>query len=131
MRSGRPYLPSCLPWRPLLRGWRHLSTQHDACEFMTHLLDRASPVAFEGCWQSRLSHPFTITDEGPLRAPILLDLRGEPSGIGGLLVRASLYPQALAACSGVVTLQINATVYNMVNPVRIPHPFPSSQVSQS
>ena len=77
MRSGRPYLPSCLPWGPLLRGWHHLSTQHDACEFMVHLLDKAAPAAFEGSWQSRLSDPFTITDEGPLRTPILLDLRGE------------------------------------------------------
>ena len=106
MRSGRPFLPSCLPWGPLLRGWHHLSTQHDACEFMVHLLDKAAPAAFEGSWQSRLSDPFTITDEGPLRTPILLDLRGET--LQGLVdswsVQASI--QALVECSGVIMLQI-------------------------
>ena len=32
-----------LPWTPLLRGWRQLSAQHDAAEFMGHLLKSAAP----------------------------------------------------------------------------------------
>ena len=106
LHAGRPYLPSCLPWRPLLRGWRALSSQHDVCEFMAHLLSIAEPSAYEGLWQSRLTNPFLVTAADPLAAPILLPITG--SSLQALVdswsQQASI--QALTRHSGVVMLQL-------------------------
>ena len=73
-KSGTPYLPSCLAWGPILRGWRGLCQQNDAAEFMTHLLRVAQPEAYQGQWQARVSNPVAVVDTGPLAAPILLDV---------------------------------------------------------
>ncbi|CAE7787920.1 dbo [Symbiodinium microadriaticum] len=49
--------------------------QHDAGEFMQHVLRQAHPPAYFGSWESRLSDPFAVEDHGPLSAPILVDVQ--------------------------------------------------------
>ncbi|OLP94335.1 hypothetical protein AK812_SmicGene23637 [Symbiodinium microadriaticum] len=46
MRANKPIvLPDCLALRPLFVHWRHLHQQHDAGEFLQHLLSVARPRA--------------------------------------------------------------------------------------
>ena len=61
---------------PPVRHWKSLRTQHDAAEFMLHLINHAEPSAYIGQWQSRTENPLRVEETGPLNAPILLDLPG-------------------------------------------------------
>ena len=63
-KTGTFYLPSCLLWTPLLRGWRALAQQHDVAEFMQHFLSHANPPAYREFWQSRLDLPLQVVDAG-------------------------------------------------------------------
>ena len=75
-RRSPCYVPGLLPWLPLLRGWQRSATQHDACEFMTHLLSRISPSCFAGQWQSRLNDGdlVEIRGSGNFLTPLPMDL---------------------------------------------------------
>ena len=99
--SGRPYLPSCLAWLPILRGWRDVSRQQDVCEFLRHTLQFAAPLALKGSWQARLTNPHVITDQGPLTSPIVLARTGAVDFWGS---QATIH--ALGSCAGVVLLQL-------------------------
>ena len=70
------YIPSLLPWLPLLRGWTRLSSQHDACEFLTHLLSKISPTCFTGSWEARLNDAdlVEVRGSGTFFAPLPMDL---------------------------------------------------------
>ena len=105
-KAGHVYLPACLPWTPLLRGWRQLSAQHDAAEFMGHLLKSAAPSASIGHWQSRLIEPLQVVDAGCLTTPIPFDMRGAnlQALIDNWTAQATVH--ALVAHSGVVWLQL-------------------------
>ena len=102
----KPYLPSCLPWVPLLRQWISLRMQHDAAEFMLHLVNYAEPSAYIGQWQARTENPPQVEETGPLSAPILLDLPG--GSLQGLVDnwchQAAIH--ALQCHSGIVQLQL-------------------------
>ena len=105
-KQGSPYLPSCLPWGPLLRGWRELRQQNDVAEFMTHLLRAARPDAYKGFWQARYSNPCSVLDTGPLDAPLLLELTG-----GNLQASVDAWTHqhavfALLSHSGIVLVQL-------------------------
>ena len=51
-RLKRLEIPTHHDWKILLRGWRRPTQQHDAAEFMSHIVDpRATATA--GCWQAR------------------------------------------------------------------------------
>ena len=76
-RAHKPYLPDCIAWHQVLRGWAQLKQQHDAGMFLAHVLHYAAPVALRGTWQARLCNPDTVTDEGPLTSPILLEVQGQ------------------------------------------------------
>ena len=106
-KQGSPYLPSCLPWGPLLRGWRALRQQNDVAEFMTHLLRAACPAAYKGFWQARYSNPCTVLDTGPLDAPLLLDLTGGSlqASVDAWTHQHAVY--ALLNHSGIVVVQLN------------------------
>ena len=41
-------------WTRLFRGWRAPASQHDAADFITHVMTRMQPLALQGVWQSRL-----------------------------------------------------------------------------
>ncbi|CAE7226209.1 unnamed protein product, partial [Symbiodinium natans] len=41
-------------WRPLLCNWANLHQQHDACEFLEHLLGAGRPQVLHGKWESRI-----------------------------------------------------------------------------
>ena len=41
-------------WRPLLCNWANLHQQHDACEFLEHLLGAGRPQVLQGKWESRI-----------------------------------------------------------------------------
>ena len=105
-RKGKPYLPECLPWRAVLRTWSHLSRQQDACVFLTHLLEYACPRALAGQWQARLCNPDLVTDSGPLRMPILLDVRGPTLQDAVTHWHLQYTRHAIAQHGGVVLLQL-------------------------
>ena len=50
-------------WRPLLRGWSEVRSQHDTIEFLHHVLSRARVTATAGEWQARY-----VTDRRPTEA---------------------------------------------------------------
>ena len=105
--APRAYLPSCLAWHPILRGWRNLSLQHDAGVFMSHVLKFASPAALRGSWQARLSNPDTIVDEGPLDSPVPMEVRGQTLHDVVQHWHMQHTVHALASHSGVAVLQLN------------------------
>ena len=106
LRRGKPYLPECLPWRAILSTWSNLSRQHDASIFLTHLLEYANPRALVGQWQARLYNPDLVTDSGPLRMPILLDVRGPRLQDAVTHWHLQHTRHALASHKGVVLLQL-------------------------
>ena len=105
-RKGKPYLPECLPWRAVLCTWSHLRRQQDACVFLTHLLEYACPRALVGQWQARLCNPDLVTDSGPLRMPILLDVRGPTLQDAVTHWHLQYTRHAIAQHGGVVLLQL-------------------------
>ena len=70
------YFPGLLPWLPLLRGWSRLSSQHDVCEFLAHLLSKIGPTCFAGSWQARLNDAdlVEVRGSGLFTAPLPMDL---------------------------------------------------------
>ena len=70
------YIPGLLPWLPLLRGWVRLSSQHDVCEFITHLLSKTNPACFTGSWQARLNDAdlVEVRGSGTFAAPLPMDI---------------------------------------------------------
>ncbi|CAE7352023.1 unnamed protein product [Symbiodinium sp. CCMP2592] len=63
----------CCAFRAVFRTWRELRRQHDAGEFWAQLCAALQPSHFAGQWQARLSEPLSVTDNGSLHMPILLD----------------------------------------------------------
>ena len=41
-------------WRPLLRNWAQMHRQHDAGEFLEHILGICQPQVLQGRWESRI-----------------------------------------------------------------------------
>ena len=53
--ARRPIHVHSLPsWRPLLRNWAQLHRQHDAGEFLEHILGICQPQILQGRWESRI-----------------------------------------------------------------------------
>ena len=74
-------LPNCIAMRPLFVHWRNLHSQHDAGEFLQHLLSVAQPRACCWRWESRLANPFQLHDSGDRGAPLLLNIMRHAAGI--------------------------------------------------
>ena len=55
-RLRRLEIPTHRDWKILLRGWRRPTQQHDAAEFMAHIVD-PSATATSGRWQARCLEP--------------------------------------------------------------------------
>ena len=115
---GKPTLPQSLAWHVILGGWPDVNRQHDACQFMLHLLRRTKPAAYTGEWQARLTGPDAVVDAGDLAAPVLLDLAGET--VPDLLI--SWHEQrtihALSHHSGIVMLQLKRYKHEGSGPVK-------------
>ena len=122
-RAGSPYLPSCLPWIPLISGWRNLARQQDAAEFMHHLLLRSSAVAYHGTWQARLCNPTQVVDTGELSSPLPMDLQGGDvqSIIDGWAHQHAVH--ALVAHGGVVIIQLKRYHVTDARPIKDPSPI--------
>ena len=70
-------LPS---WTRLFRGWDAPASQHDAADFISHVMSRMQPLALLGEWQSRLGlggELANVIDSGSLLSPIVLHLLGD------------------------------------------------------
>ena len=106
-RAHKPYLPDCLAWHPILRGWSQLKQQHDAGMFLTHVLTYAAPAALCGVWQARLCNPDTVTDAGPLTSPILLEVQGRDLQSAVHYWHRQHTIHALTSHGGAVVLQLN------------------------
>ncbi|CAE7325604.1 DUR3 [Symbiodinium microadriaticum] len=46
--KGSPYLPNSMAWRPFVCTWRNITQQHDAGEYLQHILQLARPQAYRG-----------------------------------------------------------------------------------
>ena len=67
-------------WTRLFRGWHAPASQHDAADFITHLMRRMQPLALQGEWQSRLGmggELAHVIDSGSLLSPIVLHMLGD------------------------------------------------------
>ena len=67
-------------WTRLFRGWHAPASQHDAADFITHVMRRMQPLALQGEWQSRLGQRgemANVIDSGSLLSPIVLHLLGD------------------------------------------------------
>ena len=42
-------------WKSILKDWANLHMQHDACEFLEHILGKGRPPVLQGRWESRLA----------------------------------------------------------------------------
>ena len=42
-------------WKSVLKDWANLHMQHDACEFLEHILGKGRPPVLQGRWESRLA----------------------------------------------------------------------------
>ena len=42
-------------WKSVLQDWANLHVQHDACEFLEHILGKGRPPVLQGRWESRLA----------------------------------------------------------------------------
>ena len=117
--SGQIYLPRCLAWTQLLRGWTHIAQQHDVGEFVRHVLMKAQPPAFAGRWEARLDNPHVVTDQGPMTMPLLLELTG--GDIQNLIQKWHTQAAVHALCSpvGVVLLQLKRYVYADEGPSKL------------
>ena len=52
--ARKPQFVSCLPsWRPLLRQWQRVNSQHDVVEFAEHILQHMQTSVTAGSWESR------------------------------------------------------------------------------
>ena len=76
-KSGQADIAASLLWRRLLSQWPNPLQQHDAGEFLRHVLTLLQPGAYQGCWQARLSNPAHTVDSGPLTMPVLLHIAGQ------------------------------------------------------
>ena len=64
LRSNRKIVvPECLSLRPVLQSWREPLQQHDAGEYMRHLLCTLQSQSYSGHWEARLTNPHTVTDQ--------------------------------------------------------------------
>ena len=75
-KPGRLNLVDSIAWRGLLQSWPQPLQQHDAGEFINHVLTLIQPRAYLGSWEARLSHPHRVVDSGLLRTPALLHPNG-------------------------------------------------------
>ena len=67
----------------IFSSWQRLHTQHDAGEFLLHLLAIAKPGACQWRWEAKLTNPYRVHDSGDPGCPLLLTLPGE--SLQGLL----------------------------------------------
>ena len=112
--SARVCLPDSMQWRQVLARWPNPLQQHDAGEFIRHLLDEVQPAAYQGCWQARVSNPHQVVDEGRLTTPILLH---PTAGTLATLIGAwsSQYAvHAIAAHTGVILVRVVRFSYDGV-----------------
>ena len=100
-------------WTRLFRGWRAPASQHDAADFITHVMTRMQPLALQGVWQSRLGVSWgqaDVIDSGSLLSPIVLHLsgNGEEEDLQGCIDRwhRQAYLHGLCQASPVVLLQL-------------------------
>ena len=77
-RLRRLEIPTHHDWKPLLRGWRRPTQQHDAAEFMSHVTD-PSAAALVGRWQARCLEGgrLSIRDEGSSAPYIGVDITAQ------------------------------------------------------
>ena len=104
--KGNPYLPNCLAWRPFVCTWQNLTRQHDAGEYLQHVLQLAKPQAYHGTWESRLTNPHTIADSGYLTAPVRLHLGGPTLQSLITMWHQQYAVHAVSHHSGLVVLQL-------------------------
>ena len=72
--SGPTRLLQVRGWPNLLRGWRQPARQHDASEFVQHILHALRPTCMEATWQQRRGDE--VRDIGTTMSPILLPVQG-------------------------------------------------------
>ena len=86
----RPTHVHSLPsWRPLLRNWAQLHRQHDAGEFLEHILGICQPQVLQGRWESRIVSVEDGTESrgsNVTQRAIILDL-SNPSITGIMVTR--------------------------------------------
>ena len=77
-RLRRLEIPTHHDWKPLLRGWRRPTQQHDAAEFMSHVTD-PSAAALIGRWQARClaGGRLSIRDEGNSAPYVSVDITAQ------------------------------------------------------
>ena len=100
-------------WTRLFRGWRAPASQHDAADFITHVMTRMQPLALQGVWQSRLGVGWgqaDVVDSGSLLSPIVLHLsgNGEEEDLQGCIDRwhRQAYLHGLCQAYPVVLVQL-------------------------
>ena len=82
MRLGFTSLLRHDSWRTLLQAWRPvLDRQQDAAEFLSFVMERAMPLAYQGQWQSRynIGGLSFIMDRGQCSEPLALEIH--PDGL--------------------------------------------------
>ena len=72
--SGPTRLLQVRGWPNLLRGWRQPARQHDAAEFVHHVLHTLRPSCMEATWQQRRGDE--VRDVGTTMSPMLLPIQG-------------------------------------------------------
>ena len=69
----RVLLSRCLMWQPLLQQWRQPQRQHDIGEFMTHVMQKASPDSMRGTWHA-MTMAGEVRDVGTFLGPLVVHL---------------------------------------------------------
>ena len=117
-------IPECLSLRPVLRGWQDPLQQHDAGEYMSHLLCTLQSPSYLGHWEARLTNPHTVTDRGQLSTPVLLHPEG--GSLADLLGRwhqqyavHALHQHAGALIARIVRYSYAAVAAKNCRPIRV------------
>ena len=79
--ARKPQFVSCLPsWRPLLRQWQRVNSQHDVIEFAEHILHHMQTSVTAGSWESRTlqSDSARVWSSGTTHRAIHIHLDNQP-----------------------------------------------------
>lgn len=77
-KPGKLNLVHSIAWSHALMNWPHPLQQHDAGEYVNHVLTLFQPSAYRGEWQARHPEaPHRVCDSGQLTAPLLIHLTGD------------------------------------------------------